>query len=105
VAHIRSTPGFELVAPPSFALTLFRVVPLPDGAPLEEKDINALNRAFFDALLERRELLLTQTELGGTFCIRFAVGAARTNAKDVEKAWGIIHEVAEGARARSATAA
>jgi len=93
--HIRSSAAFELVAPPSFALSLFRLVPEdPNG------DANAINHIFWDALLARSELLLTQTELGGTFCIRFAVGAARTTEEDVERAWAIVREIGEEVRSR-----
>ncbi|KAI0313544.1 pyridoxal phosphate-dependent transferase [Amylostereum chailletii] len=97
-AHVRASALFELVAPPSFALTVFRLRP----AASERADgharaaANARNRAFWDALLARREVLLTQTELGGVFCVRFAVVAARTEAGDVERAWEIVREVGEG---------
>jgi aromatic-L-amino-acid/L-tryptophan decarboxylase len=93
--HIRASTSFELVAPPSFALTVFRVLPKTANS---EADVNAFNRLFWDKLLARKEILLTQTELGGIFCIRFVVGAARTTAEDVEKAWSIIAEIGEEMR-------
>ncbi|KAI0031280.1 pyridoxal phosphate-dependent transferase [Vararia minispora EC-137] len=96
-SHIRETSGFELVAPPSFSLTLFRI--LPNG-PADEHYINMLNRAFFDALLARHDLLLTQTELGGTFCVRFSVGSARTTVDDIEKAWTVVKDIAKDVRLR-----
>ena len=88
---MRVSERFQLVTPPSFALSVFRLRPRRADAPLAAA--NALNRRFWDRLLERHEVLLTQTELGGVFCVRFAVGAARTEEGDVEKAWEVVDEV------------
>ncbi|KAI0031279.1 pyridoxal phosphate-dependent transferase [Vararia minispora EC-137] len=96
--QVCATPSFELVSPPSFALTVFRIVPRA-GAP--NGTANKLNRVFYDALLARSsEVLLTQTELGGVFCVRFCVGSSRTTPADVEDAWNIVCEVGETVRAR-----
>ncbi|QRW15365.1 aromatic-L-amino-acid decarboxylase [Ceratobasidium sp. AG-Ba] len=122
---------FELVVPPSFALTVFRLVPpsalaTPASAtPVEgqdglaqEKDLlagaspetttnaipnrfdvrskaNALNRAFYARISARKNLLLTQTDLAGTFCIRFAVGAVRTEEKHIREAVDVLIEEAQ----------
>lgn len=34
--------------------------------------------------------MLTQTSLSGIFCVRFAVGAARTNEEHIQEAYNII---------------
>ena len=34
--------------------------------------------------------MLTQTSLNGVFCVRFAVGAARTNEEHIQEAYNII---------------
>ena len=39
-------------------------------------------------------LFLTQTSMNGTACVRFAVGAQRTERAHVEKAWEIIRACA-----------
>lgn len=39
--------------------------------------------------------MLTQTKLNETFCIRFAIGAARTKAEHIDNAWKILQEEAE----------
>jgi len=94
-AHVRSSDLFELVAPPSFALSVFRIAPVPVRAAVTPDELNAVNRAFHSALQTHHELLLTQTNLAGVFCLRLAVGAARTERADIEKAWGVLKAVAE----------
>lgn len=127
---------FELVVPPSFALTVFRLVPpttlptpiattpnpdhaqsistqetdLASGATPEttttnsnpistlkstQSKANALNRAFYARISARKTLLLTQTDLSGTFCIRFAVGAVRTEEKHIREAVDVLTEEAQ----------
>jgi len=90
--RIRASRIFELVTPPSFALTVFRLLPGSAGNTEELDGVNALNKAFYSDLQSRPDLALTQTLLGGVFCLRFAVGAARTEQKDIDKAWAIIEE-------------
>ncbi|KAJ7745685.1 hypothetical protein B0H16DRAFT_1855814 [Mycena metata] len=82
-----------LVTAPSLALTVFRAAPKSGdatGAQAEmEKEkksaenelthLNALNASFFARLARRPDLAITQTVLNGVFCVRFAVGAARTS--------------------------
>lgn len=59
--------------------------------------VNALNRALHHELqaAHTHELLLTQTEIGGIFCLRMAIGAARTEERDIQKAWEILNEAGE----------
>lgn len=56
---------------------------------------NALNRAFYARLSARKNLLLTQTDLSGTFCVRFAVGAVRTQEKHIREAVDVLIEEAQ----------
>jgi aromatic-L-amino-acid decarboxylase len=90
--RIRASPIFELVTPPSFALTVFRLLPGSAGSTKELEEVNTLNRAFYSDLQSRPNIALTQTLLGGVFCVRFAVGAARTEESDIDDAWEIIKE-------------
>ena len=83
---------------PSFALSVFRLTPslpadLTDAQALEQ--LNALNRDYYSRLSSRPEILLTQTKLNDVFCIRFAIGAARTTKEHIDKAWGILQEEAQ----------
>ncbi|KAL6306954.1 pyridoxal phosphate-dependent transferase [Sparassis latifolia] len=98
VSLVSASPLFSLVAPPSFALTVFRLTPqtvLPvSTAPLTESLLNDVNRALYVRITARPEILLTQTVLNGTVCLRFAVGATRTETEHVEMAWQLIQEEA-----------
>jgi aromatic-L-amino-acid/L-tryptophan decarboxylase len=93
--RIRASPIFELVTPPSFALSVFRLLPGSEGNTKELEVVNTLNRAFYSDLQARPNLALTQTSLGGVFCVRLAVGAARTEESDMDNAWETIKEVGE----------
>ncbi|KAH9072142.1 pyridoxal phosphate-dependent transferase [Lactarius deliciosus] len=93
--HIRASPIFDLVTPPSFALTVFRLLPRSATAAGELDSVNALNRDFYSGLQTRSSLVLTQTLIGEVFCVRFAVGSSRTEQSDIEDAWGVIKETGE----------
>ncbi|OCH88704.1 aromatic-L-amino-acid decarboxylase [Obba rivulosa] len=91
---VRASPKFALVTPPSFALTVFRLTPSGPHT-FTDSELNDLNRTFYARLSSRHDILLTQTVLNGVFCIRFAVGAARTQQEHVDRAWEILQR--EGA--------
>ena len=67
---IRNHPDLlELVAPPSFSLSVFRIS--PSAVPeLFEDELNELNEKYYQKLCERKDLMLTQTKLNGIHCIR-----------------------------------
>jgi hypothetical protein len=60
-----------------------------------QSDANALNRAFYARISARENILLTQTDLVGTFCIRMAIGAVRTEEKHVQEAFDLLVEEAQ----------
>ena len=87
-----------LVTKPFLALAVFRVVPKSreaNQAAFSTEYLNNLNRYFFRRLSARRDIMLTQTCLNGIFCIRFAVGATRTNEGHIQDAYNIIIEEAK----------
>lgn len=93
---------FELVAPPSFSLRVFRLrgTSQANGDGHEKtQDVDALNRAFWEALQKRTdEIWLTQTILPQTgFCVRLVVGSPFTKEEHIDKAWKVIKECAEEA--------
>jgi hypothetical protein len=96
--RIRASPIFELVSPPSFALTVFRLLPGPGVITTELEVANTVNRAFYSDLQTRSNIVLTQTSLSGVFCVRFAVGA--TEESDINNAWEIVEEVGENILAK-----
>lgn len=89
VSHIRSSKELSLVTPPSFAISVFHMTGPSDseGAPTKR---NQLTQALYRKLEERRDIKLTKTVLNDIFCIRFAVGSARTEGRHVDAAYEII---------------
>ena len=67
---IRSRPELlELVTPPSFSLSVFRIA--PSAVPeLSGDELNELNQQFYQKLYDRKDLMLTQTKLDGIHCVR-----------------------------------
>lgn len=90
VKLVSESPIMVLVTPPTLALTVFRLEPtLPNGLPTQA-ELNVLNEQFFRRISARTEIYLTQTVLNGTFCIRFAVGAERSEEQHVLRAFEIL---------------
>jgi aromatic-L-amino-acid decarboxylase len=90
---VEASDELSLVTKPSLALTVFRIVPKlqEEKQPLFSIDsLNDLNRVFFGRLSTRHDIMLTQTSLNGIFCVRFAVGAARTTEEHIQEAYNII---------------
>lgn len=85
---------FEMVAPPNFALRVFRLTSA-DAAGGE--DVDALNRRFWDMLQTRNsELLLTQTVLPDVgFCIRLVPGSTLCREEHMRAAWKVVKECAD----------
>jgi len=83
------------VTPPSFALTVFRLVPGVAANTKDLESVNALNRAFHNDLQAHPNIALTHTSIGGVFCVRFVVGSARTEESDIDNAWMTIRESGE----------
>ncbi|THH26478.1 hypothetical protein EUX98_g7714 [Antrodiella citrinella] len=94
VSLIQESLTFQLVTEPSFALTVFRLV-VPVAKESGESVLNALNESFFARISARPDIWLTQTKINGVFCIRFAVGAARTTKDHIDKAWVLLNEEAD----------
>ena len=88
----------SLVTPPSFALTVFRIEPKPGATKyptLSQGSLNDLNRLFYGQISGRDDILLTQTVLNNVFCIRLAVGAARTDSIHIQKAYDLLNKEAQ----------
>lgn len=94
---IASHERFELVAPRSLTLLVFRLrTPSSASLPMANK----LNKQLYDTLAARKDIMLTPTVLPsdgsdeGVFCIRFAAGGINTTEKDVLAAWKVVEDVA-----------
>ena len=81
--------------PTSSSAATTSTTPSDEANPASLAVLNALNRALHHELQtsHHHQMLLTQTEIRGVFCLRFAVGAARTEEKDIKRAWEILNEV------------
>ncbi len=84
---VRTTPGFEVVAPVPFSVVCFRVTPA--GTP-EEQD--AANERLLERVNGSGEVFLSHTRLHGRFVLRLAIGNLRTTRERVERAWALIRE-------------
>ncbi|KNZ72280.1 Tyrosine decarboxylase 1 [Termitomyces sp. J132] len=92
---VASSDMFSLVTPPSFALSVFRLDPKLRSLeqPSHSLDIlNKLNKLFYSRLTARQDILLTSTVLNGVYCIRFAVGSARTELLHIKQACELLVE-------------
>ncbi|PPQ89700.1 hypothetical protein CVT25_014101 [Psilocybe cyanescens] len=95
---VRDSEVLSLVTEPSLALTVFRVAPKlesEDQPSLSMESLNEINSIFFGRISARSDIMLTQTNLNGIFCIRLAVGAARTTEKHIQDAYATIEKEAK----------
>lgn len=70
VERVREHPEIlELVTQPSFSLSVFRIAPA--AVPkLSAVELNDLSKRYYQRLYERKDLMLTQTDLDGVHCVR-----------------------------------
>ena len=66
----------------------------PGQKALSLESLNNLNRLFYGRISARHDIILTQTVLNGVYCIRFAVGAARTEASHIQQACELLQKEA-----------
>lgn len=92
---MRKSPEFELVTTPILGLTVFRLVLPPSSSSAVNghalSAVNDLNRKLYGRVMEHSDkLYLTQTMLNDVFCLRFAIGAQRTEVEHIDRAWELI---------------
>ncbi|KOM30179.1 hypothetical protein LR48_Vigan967s005100 [Vigna angularis] len=81
---------FKVVAPRTFSLVCFRLLP-----PLNSEDHgNKLNSDLLDSVNSTGNIFITHTVLSGEYILRFAVGAPLTERRHVTTAWQIFQEKA-----------
>ncbi|KAJ7307625.1 pyridoxal phosphate-dependent decarboxylase [Mycena albidolilacea] len=91
-SKIMLSPILSLVSPPSLALSVFRIaLPLPN---LRLDQLNKLNKCWYRRLASRADIFVTHTEVGGIYCVRFAIGGQQTQAQHVLRAFEIIEQEA-----------
>jgi aromatic-L-amino-acid/L-tryptophan decarboxylase len=77
---VRDEPGWEICAPRHFSLVCFR------RAGSDEE-----NEAIVERANRSGEMFLSHTKLDGRYCIRLAIGNARTTEADVRRAWEVLN--------------
>jgi aromatic-L-amino-acid/L-tryptophan decarboxylase len=85
---------FEIVTGPSFALTVFNIV--PKVASKEEQD--KLTRDVYELVNKRGEIYLTSSVVGGVYVIRVVSANPLAEERNVRRAFEILVEVAEEVR-------
>lgn len=82
---------FEIIAGPSFALTVFRLVD-KNG---DEGKMNALTRKLYEEVNKTGRIWVTSTVLEGKFTIRVMTANRMTEEGHVKEAFNLIEHVAE----------
>ncbi|KAN0064853.1 hypothetical protein ACQY0O_001910 [Thecaphora frezii] len=91
--HSDSSGLFEIVAPPRWAMVVFRLNPTKLGGTTDV-DLEELNKVYWQRLQAYlADFVLTQTMLPGVgFCVRFVVGSPQTREEHVNATWSKIQQ-------------
>ena len=87
---VRSTPGWQVLAPHPFSVVCFRHA--PHG--LDDDKIDDHNRRIVDTVNASGQAYLSSTQLDGRLALRLAIGNYRTTREDVLAAWTLLREAA-----------
>jgi len=80
--RVEAEAALELAAPPSLGIVVFRYV----GDPaVPEAELEMLNRALLDRLLEEERFIVSSTRLRGSFVLRLCPLNYRTSPSDLEE--------------------
>jgi aromatic-L-amino-acid decarboxylase len=97
-ATVDADPDWELLAPVPFSTVCFRWRPAGLAARAGEAEVaehlDGANAAIMDAVNRTGEVFLSHTRLDGVFTIRLAIGNLRTEARHVNRAWGLLRAAA-----------
>ncbi|KAH6671974.1 pyridoxal phosphate-dependent transferase [Halenospora varia] len=85
---------FEIVTGPSFALTVFKVVPKTGG--LEEQ--NQITKDVYELVNSRGQIYITSSVIGGVYVIRVVSANPKAEEKYLQNAFKILVETAEEVR-------
>jgi aromatic-L-amino-acid decarboxylase len=85
---------FEIITGPSFALTVFSIV--PKVASKEEQD--RTTEDVYELVNKRGEIYITSSMVGGTYAIRVVSANPMADEKNIRKAFEILVETAEKVR-------
>lgn len=91
--RIRSTPGFQILAPVPLNVLCFRYAPSGVADPAA---LDALNAGLMETLNQTGLLYLSHTRLAGRFSLRLVVGQTYVRQRHVDEAWERIVATARG---------
>lgn len=91
-AEISKSENFEMLAPVPLATLCFRYH--PRGID-DEEILNRMNMALLGSINKSKKIYLTHTKLNGKYTLRLVIGQTRLEKKHVDRAWGIIRNMAE----------
>lgn len=95
---LREVEGVEVFTNRRFSLVVFRVLSLPTTPSSSLEDSNALTRALTTLASHDHSLMLTPTTVGGTECVRVAVGSGFTEERHVRGLVGRLQALIGEAR-------
>jgi len=105
-AEVEADPDWELLAPVPFSTVCLRWRPARLQGKEEDETVAAAldagNAAIMDTVNRSGEAFLSHTRLDGRFTIRVAIGNPRTQARHVERVWGLLREAAATVEATAA---
>ena len=87
---VDATPDWERLAPAPLGLVVVRHV--PTALVGDEAALAAHNAQIVARINASGTVLVTQTTLGGTYAIRVAIGAFRTEERHVREVWRVMQE-------------
>jgi len=82
---IESTPGYELAAPQSFSVVVFRKVVRRADGNVDEEASERANEALMTAINESGKAFVSQTRLRGRYVLRVAIGNGATTQEHVDR--------------------
>jgi len=92
---IEGEPGFELIAPATLGLVVFRYVGHADGKrEVRRESFDAMNRTLQNRVNATGRVFITGTSLRGNYVLRVALGHLGTSEADVGAAWELIRTAA-----------
>ena len=90
----RESPRLEIITPPSLGVFTFRYVPrqLKTGDSHAGTLLDKLNRKLVAKIISGQKLMLSSTQLGSRYVLRFCVLNHRTRREDIDEALRLIED-------------
>ncbi len=83
--YIESTPGYELAAPQSFSVVVFRKVVRNGDGGVDEEASEKANEALMTTINDSGKAFVSQTRLRGRYVLRVAIGNGATRREHVDR--------------------